>query len=68
MKCPQRIFVVRCGEETGTGYMPECLKEECAWWDDMFKCCDPTGLAHTLERLTDEVAELARQMPYKREV
>lgn len=44
MKCPLRIFVVRCGEETGTGYMPDCLKEECAWWLDSEKKCSITIL------------------------
>jgi len=44
MKCPQRVaFYERTGEE-GQDRMLECLKEECAWWNQAHRQCDPSGL------------------------
>jgi len=68
MKCPLMKDTVTY-EDGGSFWMvADCLKGECAWWDETLGYCDPTGLASTLEGLVNEVAELRRTMPYKREI
>lgn len=65
MKCPLFEMFEPFGKAYDGAKFCECLKEECAWWDKPYERCDPTGLAHTLERLTDEVAKVQRRMPYE---
>jgi len=68
MKCPLRIFVVRYGEETGTGYMPECLKEECAWWDMIDKSCVVCSQSRTLLAIEAKLSSMGKKMPYRAEL
>lgn len=51
MKCPLRILVVREAYEVGIGYVPDCLKEGCAWWDKIRDVCAVTYLINIAEIL-----------------
>jgi len=62
MKCPLRIFVVRCGEETGTGYMPDCLKEECAWWDFDTSQCGIALFTEMMSAVYDKLDAIAQEL------
>uniref|UniRef100_A0A6H2A3Z0 Uncharacterized protein n=1 Tax=viral metagenome TaxID=1070528 RepID=A0A6H2A3Z0_9ZZZZ len=64
MKCPLLAFA--WGNEGGKEPLvyPDCIRQECAWWDKVFEQCDPTGLAHTLARLTNVLSEVERRMPH----
>jgi len=63
MKCPLRIFVVRCGEETGTGYMPDCLKEECAWWDEEDYQCELSSFIPPFMSIAHSLHDIASKTP-----
>lgn len=65
MKCPMRIFVVRCGEETGTGYMPDCLKEGCAWWNKFTDECSIYMLALETNALRAAIQDIKDKMPHE---
>ena len=58
MKCPLIKIVEQVASATLEVGVRDCLKEECAWWDETFETCDPTGLTHTLERLADALNAL----------
>lgn len=62
MKCPLLIIGYLTVSDLEVNKKSECIKEGCACWDRAFERCDPTGLVHTLERLTDELAEIQRKM------
>ena len=59
MKCPMRIFVVQQGLEVGTGYMPDCLKEQCAWWDQAGNSCAVLSIYQELRLLVGACAPIA---------
>jgi len=65
MKCPLRIFVVRCGEETGLGYMPDCLKEECAWWVKASESCAMEAIPRIIGYVGGTIKELKDKMPHE---
>lgn len=65
MKCPLPIIVLDVDSFPPAEKYRECLQGECAWWDSTYERCDPTGLSHTLERLTDVLSEVERRMPHE---
>lgn len=65
MKCPILEIGWMQTKVGQKGQSSDCLKEECACWSALYERCDPTGLAHTLERLTDILAEIERKMPHE---
>lgn len=65
MKCPRAV-----AEVWETGHKPQfvygdCLQEECAWWDRTYERCDPAGLTHNFERLTNELIAIRNKMPHE---
>lgn len=59
MKCPFRFM----GCEIDALKPPEtrflCIQEECAWWSDEHKQCDPTGLLPWLIHIESRLSEIA---------
>ena len=41
----------------------DCIQAECAWWDQTYERCDPTGLAHTLVLLHGTFSDILTKMP-----
>jgi len=65
MKCPLFLLgFLMSGRDYGAGDIG-CIKEECACWDKMFECCDPTGLLPLFSRLVDILSEIERRMPHE---
>ncbi len=44
MKCPFMIANVPLAMKEEEPTIGDCLKEECAWWNENLGTCDPTGL------------------------
>ena len=63
MKCPLLSVAWGAVAAKEAAWYPECLKENCAWWNEREKGCDPTGLVHILDGLTDTVIEILEKMP-----
>uniref|UniRef100_A0A6H2A265 Uncharacterized protein n=1 Tax=viral metagenome TaxID=1070528 RepID=A0A6H2A265_9ZZZZ len=60
MKCPILTPDYKV-TTTQVGYFPKnCLKENCPWWEGTYERCDPGGVSRSLERIRDELAEIAR--------
>lgn len=62
MKCP--IFIrddtrAQLGEETEIG---DCIQAGCAWWDQTFQRCDPTGLIQLLRNISSISTEIHKEL------
>ena len=60
MKCPLLSIVDHQTYQGEAKVMPDCLKEECAWWSKELEQCDSTGLLQwfiKLELLLEEALE-----------
>ncbi len=65
MKCP--LFCmndtrVQLGEETEIG---DCLKEECAWWDEAHECCAIIALNQTFVAVGNVIGRAVDKMPHE---
>ena len=67
MMCPLRIFVVRLGEETGIGYIANCLKEECAWWGNNSQQCAMNKIGAELYVIGEVLEEIRDKMLHEKE-
>ena len=56
MKCPKSF-------EWGQAF--ECLREDCAWWDEYFQRCDPTGLLPHIKSIEETLAKIKEKMPHE---
>jgi len=51
MKCPLSITGNLTGDGEFIGAAADCLKEECAWWDEEKNLCSLKVMAKELSRL-----------------
>jgi len=63
MKCPLLESAYYSNNQNLGGASRECLKEECAWWDDIEEHCSVLMGMKLLARLTGTVAKLEDKMP-----
>ena len=59
MKCPMTYKLYAYPDEKVTAKGGECLREECAWWSDEHKQCDPTGLLPWLIHIESRLSAIA---------
>lgn len=63
MKCP--LLAIAWGHvasEEAINY-PDCLKEECAWWDHDRNICAAKSIFHDLTNIRIELREIKDTMP-----
>ena len=51
MKCPMLMYEYLPEESPTQGKHSDCVKEECAWWDEEKNCCSIKVVAKELTRL-----------------
>ena len=68
MKCPLFImsYMLKVGD--APTHQADCLKEECAWWDQVNSQCGFGSLVVELRYLAAFLADVRDRMPYKREI
>lgn len=64
MKCPLSREVRYDEGYYVTGDFKDCLKEECAWWDEERMCCHIRTLSKQVDRLADRANEIRDKMPH----
>lgn len=65
MKCPLPLVTLVTDSFPPDNLFRDCLEEECAWWDEEQKRCDPTGLAHWVRALIAQLWEIKEKMPHE---
>jgi len=65
MKCPLLwASVLNSPRQVETKH-GDCLKEECAWWDEERVCCHFRTLSKQVDRLADRINEIRDKMPHE---
>ena len=54
MKCPLLGIVDHERVASDTKNMPECLNDQCAWWDDKSGSCSILALSYQLKQSVDQ--------------
>ena len=63
MKCPLLKGEMNLDDAGVSMEFIDCLKEECAWWSDEQKQCDPTGMLPFFIALGNTLGVIADRMP-----
>ena len=65
MKCPL-LSVGAYADSSQSAYESmDCLKEECAWWDEENSQCCPQTIVSTLEILNNQLLAIIEKMPHE---
>lgn len=66
MKCP----LLSAGEYTRNVSHPtiscDCIKEECAWWNEAYSCCQLVELVHALGGIELHLKEIKEKIAHER--
>ena len=65
MKCPLFTAAEMSHEPELKPSSNDCLKEECAWWDETRACCEYRSMRIELSRLVDRLDEISKKMPHE---
>ncbi|MBA7545293.1 hypothetical protein ES705_37659 [subsurface metagenome] len=65
MKCPLSITGELAPDKEFIGAAADCLKEECAWWDEHGGFCAILKVSRHLEALGINAEELLEKMPHE---
>ena len=65
MKCPMLTMYATSFKPPEEFKDRDCLKEECAWWDEKFEQCGIKTVLCTLVGLDRELVELVAKMPHE---
>ena len=66
MKCPLTLKAQGLGAGKIVPVGGDCLKEECAWWDEPVKRCVLQNISEKLSFIYLELNEIAKNMPHER--
>ena len=67
MKCPL-MSQLYSPAPYKTEWLPiDCLKEECAWWDDPVKRCLLLNISEKLSLIYLELNDIVREIPHEKE-
>ena len=58
MKCPQLLMFRPIEKSMESNYFGDCLKEECAWWDEPTKRCLFQNISEKLSFIYLELNEI----------
>lgn len=65
MKCPLSKSIIRVGGEASIGTMVDCLKEECAWWNEWSQVCAVKMGQVNLGSIADSLDVIMEKMPHE---
>ena len=65
MKCPLATAACIIRRSDLDEVTDECLKEECAWWDDEMGDCAVLDLAQTLWSIRGMLADIRDKIPHE---
>ena len=68
MRCPLIKIVEQVASATLEVAPANCLKGECAWWDDGDECCMVFEIGAKLCGIAKGLALILEKLPYKREI
>jgi len=60
MKCPRLTVYERDEHGNTTPAFGECIKEDCAWWDDSAMMCSFTSLCDDIYSIRITLAQLTK--------
>ena len=64
MKCPLLVSIFTHKGLKTQHTDTDCLKEECAWWDNGDECCAILGLEEYIKVISINFSELVDKMPH----
>lgn len=64
MKCPLLRAGFYANPNIDISVNADCLKEECAWWDEKRLCCEYRSTRIELSRLVERLDAIVKKMPY----
>uniref|UniRef100_A0A6M3Y152 Uncharacterized protein n=1 Tax=viral metagenome TaxID=1070528 RepID=A0A6M3Y152_9ZZZZ len=67
MKCPLLNRVKLPYTETFEYVVGECLKADCAWWNDVLQMCAVLRIATNLGSVINYLSEISGRMPHEEE-
>jgi len=65
MKCPLRILVLRTDATLGPLFSNDCLKEECAWWDQAYEECCIFSMVRLFDGILMDLNQIRDKMPHE---
>lgn len=63
MKCPILTMYALTFETPDKYQDRDCLKEECAWWDEEVKACSARSIQQTLYAIERALNTIAQKLP-----
>ena len=65
MKCPLMTLEYRLIDQGSSIYIQDCLKEECAWWDEEVNMCSIRSFVEQFENIALYLFEIRNKMPHE---
>ena len=65
MKCPQSDQHFRYSKDGDRWEFADCLKEECAWWDNTHGICAVLQLSKAIYYMGLHIAQAEKKMPHE---
>lgn len=66
MKCPLRFTLDYSEKGILSTPAKDCLKEECAWWDEEMAQCSINGLEPTLQHIALSLRDIAKELTLRK--
>ena len=63
MKCPLLSLAPYAVLDPSHTQLIECLKEECAWWDEGLACCFIRSISYRLGGIANSLRDIASKTP-----
>ena len=63
MRCPILIMGRMNSSDPRDISFTDCLLAECAWWDELGRCCGEKSKKIQLERITEALSLIEKHMP-----
>ena len=63
MKCPLLSMYYTSGVKAKVGQATDCLKEECAWWEDKLGKCSIRRIWIALQDINEVLHDIEKKMP-----
>lgn len=64
MKCPLSNYILEKDDADNEMLVTDCLKEECAWWDNSMEMCCKKSESFRLGVIFEQLARIQDKMPH----